>query len=59
MPFAEVDVSLLVKITGPLNSEVALLSAPPPTRIERSKLPSRGLTTLMFGRTPISSPVTV
>ena len=34
IPLAEVDVTLLVKITGPVNSDVVLPSAPPSTRKE-------------------------
>ena len=35
IPLVELDVILLLTITGPLNSEATLLSSPPSTLIER------------------------
>ena len=58
-PLLESEVTFSLKITGPLNSEVALLSDPPSTITERENLPSRGLTTLILELLPMSSPVTV
>jgi hypothetical protein len=58
----DVDVILLLKTTGPSNSEINVESGPPSTRIDRFTEISRGVrtsnpmfTTLTFG----SSPVTV
>ena len=59
IPEGEFEVIFSEKITGPLNSEIALLSGPPSTRIERLKLPSTALVTFSPGRFPMSSPVTV
>ena len=53
------EVNLLVTITGPLNSDIAVLLSPPSTRIDLIKLPSSGLITFILLRTPISSPVIV
>ena len=58
-PEEELEVTFPEKITGPLNSEIALLSEPPSTRIERLKLASTGLIIFNPGRFPMSSPVIV
>ena len=55
----DVEVNLLVTITGPLNSDIAVLLSPPSTRIDLVKLPSSGLITFILLRIPISSPVIV
>ena len=40
MPLVEVDVTLLLKTTGPLNSDIALLLSPPVTLIDDENSPS-------------------
>ena len=40
IPLVEDDVTLLVKTTGPLNSEIDLLPSPPVTLIDDEKSPS-------------------
>ena len=59
IPLVEDDVTLLLKTTGPLNSEIALLPSPPVTLIDDEKSPSVALTMLIPFLTEISSPVTV
>ena len=51
--------ALLLKITGPPNSEIALESDPPSTLIDLVKLPSRPFIILIPTLSLISSPVTV
>ena len=59
IPLVEVDVTLLLKITGPLNSDIDLLPSPPVTLIDDENSPSVALTMLTPFLTDISSPVTV
>ena len=62
IPLSAVDVSFLLKITGPSNSEMMLLSEPPSTLSERLIETSSGERTSNPTLTPvgaISSPVTV
>ena len=59
IPLDDVDVTLLLKTTGPLNSDIALLLSPPVTLIDDENSPSVALTILMPFLTEISSPVTV
>jgi len=47
IPLVEVDVTLLVKITGPVNSDGDLPSAPPSTRRELETTPSVALSRLI------------
>ena len=58
-PLLDVDVTLLLKTTGPLNSEITLFSSPPSTLIDDENSPSVALTMLTPFFTEISSPVTV
>ena len=59
IPLSDVDVNLLERITGPLNSDVVVLSGPPSTLIDLANIPSTGVTTLIAGSERISSPVIV
>ena len=59
IPFLEVNETLLVKITGPVNSDVDFPSDPPSTRRELVRTPSVALTKLIDLFFEISSPVTV
>ena len=59
IPLVEDDVTLLLKTTGPLNSEIALLLSPPSTLIDDEKSPSVALTMSIPFLVEISSPVTV
>ena len=62
MPLVEVEVILLLKITGPSNSETMFPSGPPSTLKERLIDASRGVRTSNPTLTPLvdtSSPVTV
>ena len=59
IPLVEDDVTLLLKTTGPLNSEIALLLSPPSTLIDDEKSPSVALTISIPFLVEISSPVTV
>ena len=62
IPFVEVEVSLLLMINGPSNSEMMLLSGPPSTLSERLIDASSGERTsnpMLTPPTPGSSPVTV
>ena len=59
IPLVEDDVTLLLKTTGPLNSEIDLLPSPPVTLMDDEKSPSVALTILIPFLTEISSPVTV
>ena len=47
IPLDDVDVTLLLKTTGPLNSEIALLLSPPVTLIDDENSPSVALTILI------------
>ena len=58
-PLSELIVNLLLRITGPLNSDDTLLSGPPSTLIERVILDSSAERMLRPSSSPISSPVTV
>ena len=58
-PLVDVDVTLLEKTTGPVNSDIALPSSPPSTLIDCVNVPSVALTRLISVRFDISSPVTV
>ena len=58
-PRLAVDVTLFVNTTGPVNSDIALPSSPPSTRIDCVNVPSVALTKLISVRFDISSPVTV
>ena len=60
-PFSEVVVILLLKITGPSNSEIIVPSGPPSTRTERLTETSSGVRTsnpILTPAEPKSSPVT-
>ena len=59
IPFGDVEVILLLTISGPLNSDATLLSVPPSTLIERLNTPSFASTTFSCGRFVMSSPTTV
>ena len=59
IPLDDVDVNLLLKTTGPLNSDIALLLSPPVTLIDDENSPSVALTMLIPFLIEISSPVTV
>ena len=62
IPLFDVEVTFSLKITGPSNSEIILLSGPPSTLKERLIEISRGVRTSNPTLTPVaprSSPVTV
>ena len=59
IPLSAVNETLLVKITGPVNSDADLPSAPPSTRRELVITASVALTKLIDFCAEISSPVTV
>ena len=47
-PRLAVDVTLFVNTTGPVNSDIALPSSPPSTRIDCVNVPSVALTKLIY-----------
>ena len=57
MPFSDVDVILLLKITGPSNLEITSLFGPPSTWMDLVTLISMGLE--ISNLSTVSSPVTV
>ena len=57
IPLAAVEVTLLVKTTGPVNSEITFPSSPPSTRIDDEKVASVALTRLIPDLVEMSSPV--
>ena len=59
IPLSDVDVNLLERITGPLNSDVILLSDPPSTLIDLLNAACDDSVTFRDARLPMSSPVIV
>ena len=58
-PLDDVDVTLFENTTGPVNSDIALPSSPPSTRIDCENVASVAFMRLMPDLFDMSSPVTV